>query len=83
MSSSTTAGVPDDPVGIMMNVPTGGRGIEFITKAYQEGSGEVKDLLKHETDIIFECRFVFNCITIIWHYKLILHVDSYQFTYKV
>lgn len=56
---ASNIGPADDPVGTMMSITTGRKGVDAICKTYQEGSDEVKDLLKYETDVILECRFVF------------------------
>ena len=53
---TSSIGAPDDPLGIMLPVPTGGSGAEFLGRAYIEGSDEVKDLMKYEIDVIYECR---------------------------
>ena len=58
--TSSSVGAPDDPIGIMLPVPTGGSGAEFLGRAYIEGSDELKDLMKYEIDVIYECRLVFE-----------------------
>jgi len=57
---TSSIGAPDDPLGIMLPVPTGGSGAEFLGRAYMEGSDELKDLMKYEIDVIYECRFCRN-----------------------
>ena len=75
---ASSIGPADDPVGTMMSVPTGGKGVDAVCKAYQEGSDEVKDLLKYETDVIFECRLVLSFPIIGFSRFAILH-ESFHF----
>jgi hypothetical protein len=53
-------GGPEDPISEMQTITIGNRGIEGAVKAYNDGTDEVKDLLKYECEMIFECRYCRN-----------------------
>ena len=48
----------DDPLAEMHSMSIGNRGIDGALKAWNDGTEEVRDLLKYEAEMIFECRLV-------------------------
>uniref|UniRef100_A0AC34GVM6 C2H2-type domain-containing protein n=1 Tax=Panagrolaimus sp. ES5 TaxID=591445 RepID=A0AC34GVM6_9BILA len=46
----------DDPTSDMHTMNIGNRGFEGSVKAWNDGTDEVKDLLKYECEMIYECR---------------------------
>lgn len=45
-----------DPASQVPTLPATGSGVDSIVRYYQNGTDEVKNLLKNECCIIFECR---------------------------
>jgi hypothetical protein len=45
-----------DPASQVPTLATAGSGVDSIVRYYQDGTDEVKNLLKNECCMIYECR---------------------------